>query len=284
MTRLVALISHWLVVRANGNGWEARYFGLYPDNASATLTGAQVSAVGLRGFDRLGFRQGTPVSDFFAAGTSQTVSRDTDIYNVEFNLLRNGGRFCTRRGRRGNFELLAGFRYFEFDEDFRYSTADGTTPIDYRLNADNTLLGGQLGCRGEVCLSNRLRGAGTIKTGIFNNNVTTNQRITNPDQSVFATVDPLLPNGTASGNVRNFDYSDEKNDVAFLSEIDLGLIYQMSAKSRFRVGYRAIGVAGVALATDQIPYEFNNPVSAGRANTNGDLLFHGGYFGTEYCF
>ena len=269
--------------KSNGNGWEARYFGLYPDTDSSTLTGAQVSAVGLRGFDRLDF-QGTLVSDFFANGTSQTVTRDTDINSVEFNLLRNGGRFCTRRGRKGNFEMLAGFRYFQFDEDFTYSTADGATPLDYRLSADNTLLGAQIGSRAEVCVSDRIRLAGGIRTGIFNNNVDTNQRITDPSQSIFATVDPLLPNGTPSGNVRNFDYSDDQNDVAFLSEINLGLIYQFSQKARFNVGYRALGIAGVGLATDQIPYEFNNPLSPGTANTNGDLLLHGGYFGTEFCF
>lgn len=261
--------------KSNGNGWEARYFGLYPDTDSATLTGARVYAVGLRGLDRLDY-SGTNLATFFDNGTSQTVTRDTDINSIEFNLLRNGGNFCTRRGRRGNFEMLAGFRYFQFDEQFTYSTADGTTPIDYRLNADNTLLGAQLGSRGEICISKRIRLAGGIRTGIFNNHVNTNQRITDPTGAVFATV-------PSAGN-RSFDYSDEQNDVAFLSEIDLGVIYQLSHRARLRVGYRALGIAGVALATDQIPYEFDNTLATESANTNGDLMLHGGYFGTEFCF
>jgi hypothetical protein len=204
------------------------------------------------------------------------VTRDTDINSLEFNLLRNGGRFCTRRGRQGNFELLGGFRYFQFDEEFTYSTADGTTPIDYRLNADNTLLGLQVGSRGEICVSKRIRLAGGIRTGIFNNNVNTRQRISDPTGTVYATV-------PTAGDV-NFDYSDTQNDVAFLSEIDFGLIFQLSCRARLRVGYRALGIAGVALATDQIPYEFDNPLATQRANTNGDLLLHGGYVGTEFCF
>jgi hypothetical protein len=261
--------------KSNGNGWEARYFGLFPDTADATLTGAAVSAVGLRGFDRLDY-SGATLDTFFANGTSQTVTRDTDINSLEFNLLRNGGRFCTRRGRQGNFELLGGFRYFQFDEEFTYSTADGTTPIDYRLNADNTLLGLQVGSRGEICVSKRIRLAGGIRTGIFNNNVNTRQRISDPTGTVYATV-------PTAGDV-NFDYSDTQNDVAFLSEIDFGLIFQLSCRARLRVGYRALGIAGVALATDQIPYEFDNPLATQRANTNGDLLLHGGYVGTEFCF
>jgi len=261
--------------KSNGNGWEARYFGLFPDTDSATLTGAQVSAVGLRGLDRVSFG-GVSADTLFANGTSQTVTRDTDINNVEFNLLRNGGRFSTRRGRQGNFELLGGFRYFQFDEEFAYSTADGATPIDYRLNADNTLLGLQIGSRAEVCLGKRLRLTGGIKTGIFNNNVDASQQITDPTGSVFATV--------PSQGDRNFDYSDEQNDVAFLSEIDLGLIMQFSQRARLRVGYRAIGVSGVGLATDQIPFEFDNVLATERANTNGSLQLHGGYFGTEFCF
>ncbi len=261
--------------KRNGNGWEGRYFGLFADTADATLTGAAVSSVGLRGFDRLDYA-GNSLDTYYSNGTSQTVSRETDIHNVEFNLLRNGGRFCTRRGRNANFELLGGFRYFQFDEQFTYSTADGATPLDYVLDVENTLLGLQLGSRGEVCFSNRLRGAGTIKTGIFNNNVNTRQRITDPTGAIYATVP------SAAG--RNFDYGDEKNDVAFLSEIDLGLIYQLSCKARLRVGYRALGIAGVALATDQIPYEFDNTLATESANTNGSLLLHGGYIGTEVCF
>jgi len=261
--------------KSNGNGWEARYFGLFPDTDSATLTGAQVSAVGLRGLDRVSFG-GASVDTFFADGDSQTVTRDTDIHNLEFNLLRNGGRFCTRRGRQGNFELLGGFRYFQFDEEFTYSTADGATPIDYRLNADNTLLGLQLGSRAEICLGKRLRLAGGFKTGIFNNNANSRQQITDPTGSIFATV-PTQAN-------RNFDYSDEQNDVAILSELDLGVILQFSQRARLRVGYRAIGVSGVALATDQIPFEFDNVLATERANTNGSLQLHGGYFGTEFCF
>lgn len=261
--------------QCNGNGWEARYFGLFADTADATLAGANVASVGLRGFDRLSYN-GAGVDTYYSNGTSQTVSRETDIHNVEFNLLRNGGRFCTRRGRNANFELLGGFRYFQFDEQFTYSTFDGANPLDYVLNVENTLLGLQLGGRGEVCISNRLRGAGTIKTGIFNNNVNTRQRITDPTGTIYATV-------PSAGN-RNFDYSDEKNDVAFLSEIDLGLIYQISCKARLRVGYRALGIAGVALATDQIPYEFDNTLATESANTNGSLLLHGGYIGTELCF
>ena len=264
--------------KQNGNGWEARYFGLFPDNASATLTGAQVSAVGLRGFDRLGFN-GQPLDQFFANGTSQTVSRDTDINSLEFNLLRNGGRFSTRRGRQGNFELLGGFRYFEFDERFTYSTADGATPIDYTLEADNTLLGFQLGSRAEICATKRLRFAGGVRTGIFNNHVNTRQGIADPTGANFAQVTPL------GGNPQqNFDFRDEQDDVAILSEIDLGLIFQFSQKARIRVGYRALGIAGVALATDQIPFEFDNLLATERANTNGDLLLHGGYVGTEFCF
>ncbi len=261
--------------KRNGNGWEARYFGLFADTADATLAGSPVYAIGLRGFDRLDYA-GSGLDTYYANGVTQTVTRETDIRNLEFNLLRNGGRFCTRRGRNGNFELLGGFRYFQFDEQLTYSTRDLTTPLDYTLNADNTLLGLQLGSRGEVCISNRLRGAGTLRTGIFNNNVQTRQRITDPSGTIFATV-PSAAN-------RNFDYGDEKNDVAFLSEIDLGLIYQLSCRSRFRVGYRALGVAGVALAANQIPYIFDNTIATESANTNGNLLLHGGYFGTEFCF
>ena len=175
---------------------------------------------------------------------------------------------------------MGGLRLFQFDESFRYvsnSVAPYPLTTEYQLQAENFLVGLQFGGRNEICLANRLRLATAATVGLFNNRAETRQRIF--DETGY---NPVLAGGPSAG--RPFDYMAQRDDVAMMGELDLGLIYQLSSKFRARVGYRAMGVSGVALAVDQIPYDFNDPVLLQEANTNGSLFMQGVYFGTEFCF
>lgn len=263
----------------NGSGIEALYWGL-EEADDITLAGPTYTSIGgLADLNHV--PSGATMFDIYNAGDDVRLYRDTEIHNLELNMLRNGGQYTTRTGAAGNYELLAGFRLFQFNEDLRYvsnsSAAGYPMTSEYALNADNTLTGFQVGGRNEICLSQRLRLSHAATVGIFNNRAKTRQRIF--DENDYS---PLVGSGPAAG--RSFDYGDTKNDAAFLGQIDLGLIYQFTQKARARIGYRALGVAGVALAADQIPVDFTDPHQLQRANTNGSLLLHGLYFGTEFCF
>ena len=263
----------------NGIGWEARYWGLYPSDATATITGSPVVSLLPGLVDVVDPPSGANYYDIFSNGDSQTITRGNEIHNVEFNLLKNGGRYTTIRNRPAYYEMLGGFRWFEFDEDFNYcndSTFGGHPSLThYYIDAQNTLLGFQVGGRSEVCLGERLRFSGATKLGVYNNRVRRRQHINcDPDFGQIAT-------GPYAGTV--FNFNDDKNDVSFLGEIDLGLIYQFSCKSRARIGYRALGVSGVALAPDQIPLNFAYEPGLHDPQSNGDLLLHGIYAGLEFC-
>ena len=270
--------------RANGSGFQVDYWALNPGRASAVLTGGNVYTT-ITALDQLiHTSSGRDLHDIYANTLTQTIVRETDINNLEFNFLRNGGTFCTRRCGKGFYELLAGFRWFEFDESLQYQAFIDTNAFPlvpntffYDLDARNRLLGFQLGARNEICLSSKFRLFSGVKGGLFNNNIRTRQVITDANSEIA-----VVNSGTAAG--RNFDYSDEKNDLAFLGELDFGVIYQLSCRSRIRLGYRALGVSGVALAADQIPHRFNEPESLLKANSNGSLLLGGGYYGLEFCF
>jgi hypothetical protein len=262
----------------NGNGWEAVYWGL-DDDVDFTFTDLDFTSIGgLADINHV--PSGFNVFQIFNNDDNSRIYRDTEINNVEFNLLRNGGNYTTRRRRSGNFELLAGLRMFQFNESFRYiANGSGAYPgsTEYRLEAENFLLGAQLGGRNEVCLGSKLRFASAISLGLFNNHVETRQRIF--DETGYTAV---VAGGPAAG--RDFDYAAEEDDIAMLGQIDLGLIYQLSSKIRARAGYRAMGVSGVALAVDQIPSNFQDPGLLQQSRTNGNLLMHGVYFGAEACF
>lgn len=251
-----------------GSGWEAIFWGM-DDETDVTLSGTTTTH--LFGLGAVAHPpSGGTVQDVFDVGDNVRVYRDSDIYNFEFNVLRNGGQYTTWTGRCANYELLFGFRLFDFDESLRYVsyTSAGGFPatIEYSLEAENTLAGFQLGGRSEVCLTDKWSLAYSGTAGVFNNNVYTRQQI-------------LDSNGYWA-----MDYSDTKNDAAMIGQVDLGLIYQFSCNTRARIGYRAMGVSGVALADDQIPLDFTNTRALESANSNGSLLLYGFYYGGEYCF
>ena len=133
--------------KANGSGSELIYWGL-SDETRSTFDNPAFFSIGQ--FEDLNL-DGDTVFRTFNNVTSISVFRDFDINNFEANLLRNGGNYTTRSGKSGNFELLGGFRLFQFDESLRI-IGNGTTSLgrpgttEYRSEADNFLLGGQMGC------------------------------------------------------------------------------------------------------------------------------------------
>jgi len=130
--------------KANGNGREFIYWGL-DDDVALDFNSLDFISIGQLDDLRLG---GFTVFQQFNNASSLRAFRDTEINNLEINLLRNGGQYTNRRGKHGSFELLGGFRLFQFDESLRLvagAANAGTT--EYRLEAENFLVGGQLGAR-----------------------------------------------------------------------------------------------------------------------------------------
>jgi hypothetical protein len=94
--------------------------------------------------------------------------------------------------------------------------------------------------------------------------------------------DALIYAGPFNG--RPYNYSLRKNDVAMMGELNVGSYFMVSQSVRLNIGYRAIGVAGVALSPDQIPVNFTDGADIQRVDSNGSLILHGAYFGLQKCF
>lgn len=263
----------------NSWGWEARYWGLYPNTASSTLDGTPGTA--LAGLQDLDYPPlSVPVLDVYNAAVSHQVTRENSINNFELNMLKNAGCF-TFAGRSTFFELLGGFRWFQFDENFAYSALNTVAPwpnqLDYAVDVQNSLLGLQLGGRTEWCLTDRLRLTTGLRGGLFNNRIAASSRVGDTIGNVATIV-----GGPYDGAA--YDFSSTKNDVAFLGELDAGVVYQFSSRARLNFGYRVIAVNGVALAPDQIPFNFTDATDIQRIDSNGSLLLQGGYAGAQFCF
>ena len=121
-------------------------------------------------------------------------------------------------------------------------------------------------------MTERLRFGAGLKAGLFNNRARSSQSLSDN----FGTF------GQVNGG-EDFNFQDSKNDIAFLGELDFSLVMHVSFNARARIGYRAIGVSGVALSPDQIPLDFRHTPSARDTDTNGSLLLHGAYVGLEFA-
>ena len=83
----------------------------------------------------------------------------------------------------------------------------------------------------------------------------------------------------------DFDVSATKTDVSMLGELRLGASYQYSCHCRLYGGWRAIGVTGIALATDQAPNQFLDVAQLQRyVNSNGSMILHGLQAGVEWNY
>ena len=265
------------VRNASGSGWEASYWGLFPDQADVNFADPplfsafdRASRVDLNGFDYL---------DILNTSSSWRLYRQTEIHNFEWHALRNGGTARGLFGGTTNLEWLAGVRWLKFSEDIRFAannfTGNGYPQLSiFDLDVENNLVGLQLGARMERCFGKRTSLALGTKFGVYNNDIYTRQSIRD-GAGTFATV----PSGPV-----DYNFTSRKDELATLGELDLGLNYQFSNSLRANFGYRAIGVTSVALAADQIPFNFQDTQEIQRVKSNGSLLLHGVYFGLEKCF
>ena len=258
----------------NGQGTEFRYWGLFPSQSDVALTNGRTVWSGLQWVTDP--TSGNNVYNTYNVATDHRIYRNSEFHNFEANLLSNGGT-CGRR----SYEWVAGFRWFEFDENFRYNTVTNvggySSVYNYELDASNTLLGFQMGGRKELCLSQRLRLHLAGKAGVFNNYIRHRQSLQN-GTGTYGQINSGPYNG------QDYNYASTKNDLAVMGELDLGMSWQFQNCWRLRTGYRVVGFSGVALAPDQIPSNFQDAADIQRIDSNGSLILHGFYTGAEFSF
>jgi len=181
-------------------------------------------------------------------------------------------------GPRYSLTTLVGARYMRFDEDFsfrsNFDVIGGTSGfLAYNVEADNNLLGFQIGCNGIYRFG--CTGRCNSSLGLYGNRINVSQRMDVPTGGALR---------FANGTNANFDVESSKNDVAMLGELRLGSSYQVGSNWRLYGGWRVIGVTGIALSTNQIPTAFITPGQVGTIASNGSMLLHGLQVGTEWTY
>jgi|GEM_PF-1347918 len=257
----------------------ASYWWLDPMESQGGVTDPTGQLNSIFDFRSLDFSPTESVNDLFNGARAQAVWRSSEFHNVELNLL-HGPVWCPCDCVR--LSWLAGARYFQFRDAMLFGTAHDETEFDiapaydayYKVKVKNHLIGAQVGFRIDWRATCKLTAFLAPKVGIYNNHITSRQAVYNGlGQYAYRMADGAV------ANIRS-----DENSFAVLTEIDLGLNYQVTCNLSVYGGYRLVSAAGVAVATEQVPYLGDDIRNMREIDNTGDLLLHGAFAGVMLKF
>jgi hypothetical protein len=172
------------------------------------------------------------------------------------------GDVCCR-----SVEWFAGLRYLDIGNDLNIAVQrdefGGVENGSYTIHAGNRLFGGQVGGRLRRTF-NRFGWELTGKAGIYDNAAEQTQTVI--DFPNF----PLRPTTTTQGD-----------DVAFVGELNLSGVYRLTNALWFKAGFNVIWIEGLALAPDQLDFNFAASPSGNQLTTTGGMFLYGANVGLE---
>jgi hypothetical protein len=204
------------------------------------------------------------------------IATDTELDSVQVNFRR--GWIVPKFQQRLTGSCLVGVRYIRVEDKLRYSTVvlphfdpinmvdRAAADADYRIVADNDLIGAQLGFRMNLAVLPGLFVCSEGKSGIYGNDARQRSRF------VSTTLNPGL--------------QEEQSDAtaSYVGDFRVFLLWQFHPLWKLRGGYEYMYLSNTATAGGN----FNSaspfgtvPRSVGL-NNNSDLTFQGYNFGLEF--
>lgn len=232
------------------DAWEATYLGVFDWNASASVFGENnLAASGVLGFN---WNVGSGADEFHA-------DYQAELHSIELNCVKSCCLDCCRQ-----IDFLCGFRFLTLQEDFALTAVDSQTGTGaYTVSTKNYLYGVQMGGRLRRhwgLWAAEFRGT----AGLFVNDAQQRQHISDyPDGF------PLRGPSRGSGQ-----------SAAMLSELSVTLTRHLTDHWSLRGGYDAMGIGGLALAPDQLDFNFD-PAAGTGIHRSGWVFLHGAHAGLE---
>ncbi len=267
-------------------GIEATYWGLDSLDGYSTqaISGGSVSTPLIVSDIEFSGVNGTV---YFDSAEEHTVRRKNEIHNVEVNFLSAASAARAGYGSMGSVDgpfsmgWALGVRYFRFEENFLFGSVDsghtwgesgGIYEAYLEDNVRNSLLGFQFGADLSYNWLPNWRLFAAPKIGLYNNHVEHYFTMQRGDGVVASPT-------AASGVTDSFPVQSNEDALSFLTEIDLGLDWQVAPNWSVFLGYRVVFATGIALADNQIPTYVVDIPEIADIDTNGDLILHGGFAG-----
>lgn len=282
------------------NGIELLYWGLYPQLQTTYTQSSDVSGNlnAILNFDQLdyaGVNAGTFVNVAPGVQGIHGLERNWNFHNFEVNLwefgspmgaMGYGASGCGDMGcapARSRINWLFGVRYFRFDEGLIFGSDafepvfdDDPNELLYCINVQNNLVGFQVGGDLQHCLSPCWTAQAGTKLGIYGNHIQQTQEIRGTQGTA------IVNNGPFAGEAFSIDST--KSDVAMLGELNAGLSYCFHSRWTATFGVRAVGVTGVAAASDQIYPDLRGLNDLCMIDSCSALILYGGYGTLSYCW
>lgn len=207
-----------------------------------------------------------PTGNLGLAGTLQLATTDfifADRFTVTYSSHVNNAEANYKQTIEG-LTLLAGFRYFNLSElyDVNAHNPVFNESSDFRVNAVNQLLGGQVGL-GYTWQWGKLSVGGLGKIGVFAN---------------LAHQQTLLQDLGNTLTLR--DFRAESTPTSVLGEFQANLRYQVLDWLALRAGYRIIGVDNLVIAPAQLDLN-NSPPGFKFIDPHNHVYLHGFNVGVE---
>ncbi|MBM4022809.1 MAG: hypothetical protein FJ284_11325 [Planctomycetes bacterium] len=252
---------------------EVIYWGLYQMGDSASL------ASGPPGIDAIPQAPGAtvgaiPAGDFLAAAAQQRIERADAINDVEINWIYSlweRPEFLPRE-RPVNLMWLAGFRFFQVDDQLTLTSGSGDPAIgaiDLGVATTNNIYGGQLGAKLDWRVLPSVRLAVVPKFMIGGNAITNTSSLAgaNGRQATFAGVP-----------ARAFS---ELGVFSWLGSVDTAIAWDVTEHWSLWLGYRVVGVGNIAQADAQWPAVVTSPASLSGITAGSETIIHGGFAGFQ---
>ena len=269
---------------------EAIYWGVYQMGSSATFTaelpgsrlgppgfvtvlgGPVIEAIPQAPTASVG---GIPASAFLADAAQQRIERADVINDVEINWvysLWDRPEFLPRE-RAVNLMWLAGFRFFQVNDQLTLTTGSGDPAlgaIDFGAATNNNIYGGQVGAKFDWRFLPSLRFNVVPKFMIGGNAITNTSSLAGTDgtQATFADGAPA----------RAFS---ELGVFSWLGSVDTGIAWDVTEHWSLWMGYRVVGVGNIAQADAQWPPVISSPDSLTGIAAGGETIIHGGFAGFQ---
>ncbi|MGA2620770.1 MAG: BBP7 family outer membrane beta-barrel protein [Thermoguttaceae bacterium] len=249
-------------------------------NYSTPLTFGNVSMLGTDN------GTGTPCSaeQWYDDSPQHRIIRSDDFQSAEIDLVNQ--HVCGGACSCFSLDCLAGIRYFHFRDNLSFQAQrehDGSAYQDTWISLDdrvtNDLLGLQLGCCAEYRFAPCWKVFVAPRIALCDNMIGLNYNL-------YA----IGANGTCyqgSSNTYaspNYPIHSTSNGFSLLTQLDLGLEWQITQHLGAQVGYRVVGITGLALSDNQIPNLADDTRDISLICKGGSLVLQGVFAGMTFRF
>jgi hypothetical protein len=275
-------IGRWFGDRQQ-HALEMIYWGVYQMGSSATFTAGPPGSGMLMGgplIDAIPQAPGAsvggvPAGAFLVGAAQQEITRADVINDVEINWiysLWDRPEFLPRE-RAVNLMWLAGFRFFQVNDQLTLTTGSGDPAIgaiDFGVATNNNIFGGQVGAKFDWRFLPRLRFNVVPKFMIGGNAITNTSSLAgaNGTQATFADGAPARAHS-------------ELGVFSWLGSVDTGIAWDVTEHWSLWMGYRVVGVGNIAQADGQWPPVISSPASLSGVTAGSETIVHGGFAGFQ---